>query len=86
MYILLPLLFFIRGSRALWMLFLADALAIVSVNQAVGLSHYHRHHVLHPLSPGEAPMIRFGARVAKRIEPGPGPRIDQTTLSLEPAP
>jgi len=34
----------------------------------------------------EAPMIRFGARIAKRIDPGPGPRLDQTALSLEPAP
>lgn len=34
----------------------------------------------------EAPMIRFGARIAKRVDPGPGPRIDQTTLNLEPAP
>jgi peptidoglycan/LPS O-acetylase OafA/YrhL len=34
----------------------------------------------------ESPMIRVGGRLAKRFQPGPGPRIDETTLSLEPAP
>ena len=34
----------------------------------------------------EEPMIRVGSRLAKRIEPGPEPRIDQRELSLETVP
>ena len=34
----------------------------------------------------EEPMIRLGARVAKKIERGEAPRVDETTLELEPAP
>jgi peptidoglycan/LPS O-acetylase OafA/YrhL len=34
----------------------------------------------------EAPMIRLGGKIATKIEPGPGPRMNEATLSLEPAP
>jgi peptidoglycan/LPS O-acetylase OafA/YrhL len=34
----------------------------------------------------EAPMIRLGSRLAKKIEPGPSPKVNEITLSLEPAP
>lgn len=34
----------------------------------------------------EAPMIRLGSRLAKKIESGPSPKVNETTLSLEPAP
>jgi hypothetical protein len=31
-------------------------------------------------------MIRLGGKLANDIEPGPGPRMNEATLSLEPAP
>jgi peptidoglycan/LPS O-acetylase OafA/YrhL len=34
----------------------------------------------------EAPMIRLGSKLARRIESGPSPKVDEKTLSLEPAP
>jgi peptidoglycan/LPS O-acetylase OafA/YrhL len=34
----------------------------------------------------EAPMIRLGGKLAKKIEPGPMPKMNEATLSLEPAP
>jgi peptidoglycan/LPS O-acetylase OafA/YrhL len=34
----------------------------------------------------EEPMIRLGAKLARKIESGPAPRIDERLLSLEPAP
>jgi len=34
----------------------------------------------------EEPMIRLGSRLAKRIETGPEPPVDERTLSMEPAP
>lgn len=34
----------------------------------------------------EAPMIRLGSKLAKKIESGPSPKVNETTLSLEPAP
>jgi peptidoglycan/LPS O-acetylase OafA/YrhL len=34
----------------------------------------------------EAPMIRFGARLARRVDKGPGPQIDRRLMDLEPAP
>ena len=34
----------------------------------------------------EEPMIRAGARLARRIEPGPSPKINEAALDLEPAP
>lgn len=34
----------------------------------------------------EEPMIRLGSRLARRIESGPSPRVDERLLDLEPAP
>ena len=34
----------------------------------------------------EEPMIRLGSRLARRIETGPEPAVNERTLSLEPAP
>ena len=47
---------------------------------AVSISSVTLYHLV------EAPMIRFGGRLAKKLDPGPGTRMDETTLSLEPAP
>jgi peptidoglycan/LPS O-acetylase OafA/YrhL len=56
------------------------AAELLAIAACIALISFTLYHLI------EAPMIRLGARLAKRIEPGPGPRIDQTTLSLEPAP
>ena len=34
----------------------------------------------------EAPMIRYGARLAKRLQPGVAPRLTERAMELEPAP
>ena len=34
----------------------------------------------------EAPMMRVGSRLARRIEPGPAPKVTAASMSLEPAP
>ena len=34
----------------------------------------------------EAPMIRFGAKLARKVEDGPSPPINDATMRLEPAP
>jgi peptidoglycan/LPS O-acetylase OafA/YrhL len=57
-------------------IFLQLALALATLIAAsVGLYHLV-----------EAPMIRLGGKIATKIEPGPGPRMNEATLSLEPAP
>jgi peptidoglycan/LPS O-acetylase OafA/YrhL len=34
----------------------------------------------------ELPMLRYGARLARRVEAGPSPRVDDKTILLEPVP
>jgi len=56
------------------------ALRLASIPIVLSISSVALYHGI------EAPMIRLGSRLAKKVESGPEPKIDEIGLSLEPAP